>query len=184
MHRKKQFAVVLSLIALCALIGANAANDKVTIAGAVDKPGEWTVARIKADLAADITTITYTGHDGKHTSSAVPLASLLKAVGVQTELKPPPKGVDPKAKHGEMHFAVTVQGRDGYFAVFSIAELMTDLGNRHIWLALDVDGKPWPAAEAPMKLVVPDDEKPARWVHSVETISVVSVGAPATQPAH
>jgi Oxidoreductase molybdopterin binding domain len=112
----------------------------------------------------------------------VPLTSLLKAAGVDTELKKP-TGNDPKNKHGEMHFAVIVQGSDGYFTVFSIGELMADLANRPVLIALDVDGKSWPATEAPVKLIVPDDQKPARWVHSVQSISVIKVELPATQPA-
>jgi DMSO/TMAO reductase YedYZ molybdopterin-dependent catalytic subunit len=60
---------------------------------------------------------------------------------------------------------------------------MADLDNRKIWLALDVDGKPLPDADGPMKLVVPDDAKPARWVHAVQSISVVKLEPPATQPA-
>lgn len=164
-------------------LGADAGADKITVGGAVDKPGDWTVARIKAELAADVTTISYSAHDGKHTSTAVPLAALLKATGAQTQLAQPPKGVDARNKHSEMHYTVIVEGRDGYFALFSIAELMSDLGNRHVYLALDADGKPFSDAEAPMKLVVPEDEKPARWVHSVQTISLVKVERPATQPA-
>jgi hypothetical protein len=174
-------ATIAFLFCIC-LTASLRAGDTVTVTG-TDKSTDWTVAKLKSDLAADVTTITYTGHDGKHTSTAVPLVSVLKAAGVQAELKNPTKGTDPKARHPEMHMVVTVQGRDGFYVVLSLAELMPELGNKKVWLALDVDGKPWPDADVPMKLVVADDEKTARWVHSVQTISVTKVDPPSTQPA-
>jgi DMSO/TMAO reductase YedYZ molybdopterin-dependent catalytic subunit len=179
-----QRAIWLTILILSlAIQSVHAADDAVTVTGAVDKPGDWTVDKLKTDLSADVTSITYTGHDGKHTGNAVPLVSLLKAAGLQTDLPMPPKGVAARQKHAEMHYAVMVEGKDGYVAVFSIAELMPDLGNRHIYLALDVDGKPWPEKESPLKLVASDDVKPARWVHNVTKITVVKIEPPATQPA-
>jgi hypothetical protein len=136
---------------------------------------------LKSELSADITSITYTGKDQKHTSNAVPLVALLKASGVSTQLKADPTA-DPKTKHHELRLVVVVQGNDGYTAVFSLAELLGELGNRPVWLAFDADGQPLPAADGPLKLIVPDDQKPARWVHAVRSISVVDV-TPTTQPA-
>jgi hypothetical protein len=170
---------IILLVSLLAT--AAGAADSMSITGAVTKPGDWTVEKLKTDLAADVTSITYTGHDGKHTSSAVPLVALLKAAGMTTDLPQPPKGIDPKTKHAETHYAVIVEGSDGYIAVFSLAELMPDLGNRHVYLALDVDAKAWSDKDAPAKLVAIDDVKPARWVHSVKTITVVKIERPTTQ---
>jgi hypothetical protein len=175
--RRMNFAI--GLICILATAASMRAADTFTVT-VNDNPSDWTVAKIKTDLAADITKLEYTGHDGKHTSSVVPLISVLKAAGVDTALKKP-TGNDP-TKHAELHFAIIVQGRDGYSTLFSIGELMADLANRPVFIALDVDGKPWPAAEAPVKLIVPEDQKPARWVHSVQAISVVNVQSPATQP--
>ena len=112
----------------------------------------------------------------------MPLLSLLKAAGVQTQLKNDPKA-EAKTKHFELRYAVVVQGRDGYVAAFSLAELQPDLGNRHVWLALDADGQPLPASEGPMKLIAMDDGKPARWVHAVQSISLVNVAAATTAPS-
>ena len=174
-------AVVL-LIAL--LLASPLRADSVSITGTIDKPGDWTVDRVRTELAADVATISYTGHDGKkHTSMAVPLLSLLKASGLQTQLKSSPNA-DPKTKHFELRLAVAVQGHDGYVAAFSLSELQPDLGNRHVWLAFDTDGQPLAASDGPMKLVASDDAKPARWVHAVQTISVVNVAPPTTKPSN
>ncbi len=183
MQRLKWMIGLACLAMQVASLRAAPASDGISLGGIVDKPGDWTVVRLKRELAADVTSVDYTGHDGKHTSTAVPLVSLLKAAGAATELKQPAKGVTGAEKHAEMHYAVVVQGRDGYFAVFSIGELMADLANRKIYLALDEDGKPLPDADGPMKLIVPDDGKPARWVHGVQSVSVVKVEPAATQPA-
>jgi DMSO/TMAO reductase YedYZ molybdopterin-dependent catalytic subunit len=184
MQQSKFLTGILWLLLVVPALRADASPDRISVNGSVDKPGDWTVARLKLELAGDVTKIEYSAHDGKHTSSVVPLASLLKAAGVQTGLKQPPKGVTGKDKHVETHYTVVVQGRDGYYAVFSIGELMTDLDNRKIWLALDEDGKALPDADGPMKLIVPDDGKPARWVHGVQSVSVVKVEPPATRPVH
>jgi hypothetical protein len=52
-----------------------------------------------------------------------------------------------------------------------------------VWIALDVDGADIAAADGPMRLIVPDDATPARWVLAIESIEVVDASAPATQPA-
>jgi DMSO/TMAO reductase YedYZ molybdopterin-dependent catalytic subunit len=173
---------ILGFIVL--VIGAAAlhADSAVSVTGAVAKPGDWAVDRIKSELSADVASVEYSGHDGKHTASAVPLVSLLKASGVVTQLKQDPKA-DPKSKHDELHYVVTVEGSDGYYTVLSAAELLAEVGNHKAWIAIDEDGKPLADKEGPMKLIVPDDQKPARWVHSIKTISVVKIEAPATQPA-
>jgi DMSO/TMAO reductase YedYZ molybdopterin-dependent catalytic subunit len=183
MQFTKVITLVLFSLAIAAPVRAGTDPDAITIGGSVEKPGDWTVARLKTDLAADISPISYTSHDGtKHSSNAVPLLALLKASGVQTQLKPDPKA-DPRLKHHELRQVVVVQGRDGYVATFSLAELLGELGNRPAWLAFDIDGGPLPASDGPIKLIVPDDQKPARWVHGIQIISVIDVTPPTTRPA-
>jgi DMSO/TMAO reductase YedYZ molybdopterin-dependent catalytic subunit len=172
---------LVGLVLFSAQLGADSVAPAVTVNGAVSKPGDWTVDRIKSELADDVTSIQYSSRDGKHSSKAVPLVSLLKAAGVVTQLKQDAKA-DPRGKHGELHYVVTVEGSDGYYAVMSIAELLAEVGDRKVWLAIDMDGKPLSDKDGPAKLIVPDDQKPARWVHSVKTVSVVKVAPPTTLP--
>jgi DMSO/TMAO reductase YedYZ molybdopterin-dependent catalytic subunit len=182
MKQMKILVGILCVIALSTSLRAGPGADAITIDGSVAKPGDWTIDRIRTEFADQITSLDYVGHDGPHTSKVVPLISLLKAAGVETQLKT--AKVAPNVKHAELHYAVVVQGRDGYYTVLSIAELMPEMSKNKFYLALDVDGKPWPATEAPMKMIASDDGKPARWVHSVQTISVVKLEpvAAATQP--
>jgi hypothetical protein len=56
---------------------------------------------------------------------------------------------------------------------------MPDVGNREAWLALDADGQPLTGRDAPAKLIVPSDAKPARAVWGVTKIEVVDPTASA-----
>jgi DMSO/TMAO reductase YedYZ molybdopterin-dependent catalytic subunit len=174
---------VLIWIAFSASVQADSNPDAVSVGGTVDHPGDWTIARLKSDLAADVTSISYTTHGQKHTSNVVPLLSLLKAAGVQTQVKMDPKA-DPRMKNSELHLIVGVECRDGYLVTFSLGELLADIGNRHVWLAFDMDGQPLPQRDGPIRLIVPEDAKPGRWAHAVQTIFVVNIAAPTTQPAN
>ena len=69
---------------------------------------------------------------------------------------------------------VLVTARDGYRAVFSLGELDTTLGNRRVYLVDVCDGAPLDAASGPLRLLVPDDARPARGVRQVERITVVA----------
>jgi hypothetical protein len=88
---------------------------------------------------------------------------------------------DPKLKNHNLRLAVVVEGADGYTATFSLGELMPEIGGKEAWLALDEDGKPLP--QRLVKLVVPADQKPARWVRDVVSITIVDPTAAITRPA-
>jgi len=184
-HRYEHVCVaILIAIVLASATTAFSAESElaVHVGGEVSKPGDWTVSRIQGELASEIKSVQYASKGQSHTSNCVSLLSILKAAGVQTELKMDPKA-DPKLKNYELRLAVVVEGRDGYVATFSLAELLADVGNRPVWLALDVDGQPLELRDEPMKLIVPEDQKPARWVHAIQTITVINAASPTTQPA-
>src|SRR5208282_2195422 len=113
MRWTKLIFVIFAWIAISGTLCAGSDPDAVAVGGAVDKPGDWTTARVKSELGADITSISYMSHGQKHTSDAVPLISLLDAAGVSAQLKMNPNA-DPKVKNGELRLVVVVEGRDGY----------------------------------------------------------------------
>jgi DMSO/TMAO reductase YedYZ molybdopterin-dependent catalytic subunit len=90
---------------------------------------------------------------------------------------------DPKTKNSQLRLVVIVEARDGYTVAFSLAELLADVGNRPVWLSLELDGQPLSERDGPIRLIVPEDQKPARWVHSVKSISMVDESRPTTRPA-
>jgi Oxidoreductase molybdopterin binding domain len=179
---------VVSLLPLLLLVISQPAraDDGVRVTGTEGTSQAFSAARLKATLASDLKTVGYDSHDQKHTCTGVPLLALLKAAGVPITLKMDPKA-DPHMKNYNLRLAVVVQGGDGYTATFSLAELLPEIGGREAWLALDEDGKPLPERDGSMKLIVPADQRPARWVRNVTNVSVIdpttAATGPTTQPA-
>jgi hypothetical protein len=67
---------------------------------------------------------------------------------------------------------VIVTGRDGYRAVYAIAELDAGFTDQMILLADRRDGKPLLPDTGPWQIVVPNDKRAARWVRQVNKIEV------------
>ncbi len=154
---------------------AGVAGTALTVDGsATTQPSTFTVDQLKQQPGAPTTQLSYEGHDGTpHHSTCIALLDLLHAVGISGKIKMDPKA-DPKTKHPELRMIVTARASDGYAVMFSLAELLPDVGHRAVWIALDVDDQPLVDRDAPIKLIVPDDAKPARWIHGVQEISVDS----------
>jgi len=150
--------------------GAALAAPKTTAAltfrvvGAVDKPGQWSGARLRLEFAGQLQTISFVSKGEKNTALVVPLLAVLRAAK--------PKG-DPQSKHPEVHLLAIARGRDGYTVPFSFAELLPDFGHERVYLALETNGKPLSEKEAPVRLLVPDDERGARSLYGLASVSVV-----------
>lgn len=69
---------------------------------------------------------------------------------------------------------VEVVARDGYRVTFSLGELDPSLGNRQVFLVDQCDGKPLAADSGPLRLIVPEDSRPARGIRQIERITVLS----------
>jgi hypothetical protein len=177
------FIGLLTGFALSARTYGVADTESFNVTGALEKAGTWTVQRLKSELAADESCISYASHGQKHTANAFPLVALLKAAGVETDVKMA-RGADPKAKLPELRLVIVVQGRDGYSVTFSLAELLTAIGNRPVWLAIDIDGQPLSEGDGPVRIIVPEDQRPARWVHGVGAINVIDPTPPTTRPGN
>jgi hypothetical protein len=67
---------------------------------------------------------------------------------------------------------VVVRASDGYRAVFALAELDAAFNDRTVLLADRRDGQPMSRPEGPLRIVVPDEKKHARWVRMVEVLTV------------
>ena len=68
---------------------------------------------------------------------------------------------------------VLVTARDGYRVVYSLAELDTSLGDRHVILANQCNGQPLDEKDGPLRLIASEELRPARWVRQVQSITVV-----------
>jgi DMSO/TMAO reductase YedYZ molybdopterin-dependent catalytic subunit len=74
---------------------------------------------------------------------------------------------------------VMAEASDGYRVVFSLAELDSDILDSKVMVADTMDGKPMGADLGPLRIVAPHENRPARWVRMVNSITVVQVPAPA-----
>jgi hypothetical protein len=99
------------------------------------------------------------------TLSGVLLRDLLKEAGV-------PSGENLRGK--VLTTCIVITASDGYQVTFSIAELDEGIGNLQVLVADSEDGKPLAQNLGPLRLVVPADKRPARWVRMVKTIRVVA----------
>jgi DMSO/TMAO reductase YedYZ molybdopterin-dependent catalytic subunit len=97
--------------------------------------------------------------------AGVPLKDLLRDAGVAA-------GDNLRGK--AMSGCIVVSAADGYQVAFSIAELDESIGGLQVLVADSEDGKPLGQANGPLRLVVPADKRPARWVRMVKTIRVVA----------
>ncbi|MEZ4457998.1 MAG: hypothetical protein R2882_15850 [Gemmatimonadales bacterium] len=70
---------------------------------------------------------------------------------------------------------LVVEAADGYRAIFSLAELAPDLGGRGALLVDRADGAGLPVADGPLRLLVPYETRPTRWVRQVVRLRIVSV---------
>lgn len=82
----------------------------------------------------------------------------------------------PELRGPALGMAVVVRGRDGYSAVFALADFDPAFRSRTIFLADQEDGKPLSANAAPLQLIVPGDKRPARWVRMVVAIEIIGLG--------
>lgn len=162
--------IFLTLLLPLAL-AADKPADSIHLTGPGLNPSDYTPARIKSDLSANLKTVEYSSHGQSHHATCLPLLSLLQSAGLDTTLKHDPSA-DPSKKHLPLRLAVTVTGQDGYAVTFSLAELLPDAGNHPAYLALDTDDKPLAANEGPLKLIVPSDAKPSRWVRAVASVTL------------
>jgi len=113
------------------------------------------------------TPITATNAHEKKTAAynGVPLRELLKEAGV-------PAGENLKGK--ALTTCIIVSASDGYQVVFSLAELDEGIGNLQVLVADSEDDKPMGQNVGPLRLVVPSDKRPARWVRMVKSIRVMA----------
>lgn len=111
-------------------------------------------------------TITGTSHGKTASYEGYDLRTVLSAVGIA-----PVESLRGK----QLATYLVVTAADGYQVVFGLAELDRTLGNTLVLLTDSEDGQPLSKLDGPWRLVVPDDQRPARWVRQVVSIRVVQI---------
>ncbi|MDP3633301.1 molybdopterin-dependent oxidoreductase [Phenylobacterium sp.] len=91
--------------------------------------------------------------------------------------------VGPRLHGDPLRAYVVMTGKDGFQAVYSLAELDKDFHDDVVILADHVDGKPLPEKEAPWRVASSGDKKGWRSVFGLARIEARMADAPAKAPA-
>jgi hypothetical protein len=75
-----------------------------------------------------------------------------------------------------------IEAQDGYQVLFTLPELDALFTEKVVLLADRRDGKPLSEKEGPLRIVVPDEKRQARWIRQVKSITARDAGA-ASKPA-
>jgi hypothetical protein len=74
-----------------------------------------------------------------------------------------------------MTMCIVASGSDGYQAVLALAEFDPGFTDQVILVADHRDGQPLNSREGPLRLIVPSDKRPARWVRALTTLRLKNV---------
>lgn len=158
-----------------------AAGPQLRIHGALPGAATLAIADLEAAGAEDVA---WTFRDQLHTYRAVRVDTLLANLGF--DRGPGGAGLAPKDRRPGWRNVLVARGSDGFFAVFTLAELMPEMGPSRAFVAWRRDGQPLPADEGPLRLVVPTDQRGSRSVRQLASLEVVDLRtllpAPPTQP--
>ena len=67
-----------------------------------------------------------------------------------------------------------VEAADGYKVVFALPEIDSAFGEKQVILAFLKDGKPLDAKEGPYRIVIPEENRMARWVRQVVALRILN----------
>ena len=70
-----------------------------------------------------------------------------------------------------------IEAQDGYQVVFTLPELDALFTDKVVLLADRRDGKPLSEKEGPLRIVVPDEKRQARWIRQVKSITARDAAA-------
>jgi DMSO/TMAO reductase YedYZ molybdopterin-dependent catalytic subunit len=147
-----------ALLTACALAQAQGILEVTGLDGAHDviTPEVW--ARLPRGR------VTAIEHDGREVAfEGVVASEILKRVHT-------PLGTELRGKSLALY--VVAEAADGYRAIYSLTEFDPAFSDRVILIADRRDDQALKHEEGPLRMVVPGDKRPARWVRQLTRISV------------
>lgn len=165
-HLHMRTAKLLRILALLffllpALTAAEELPTLLTITRQGTVLGTFSLAALEAAGAEQVTVADDADRSAAYTG--VPMSKLLESVGVTL-------GASLKGKR--LAEFVVVQAADGYRALFSLAEIDPMFRERSLLLCYRKNGSALPDGEGPLRLVVADEKRHARWVRQVTAIDL------------
>ena len=167
------------LIALLALLAGCAgspppadlpAPERLHVHGSLPQQATLSPAELESLGGEDVV---WTFRDQQHTYRALRADRLLAHLGF--DKGPGGATVRPGDRRPGWRNVVVARGADGFFAVFSIAELMPEMGPSRAFVAWQRDGAALPADEGPLRLVVVTDQKGSRSVRQLSELEVLDL---------
>lgn len=154
---------------LLALLGAvDALSAQTRAAASVEVTGEMPRPfRLTAETLSVLgpTEVVAADHGEEHRYRGVPLRAVLERGGVE---------LGGALRGPKLAAYVLIEAADGYRVIFSLASLDEAFGGQRIFLVDRADDRALGPEEGPFRIVVPGDERPARWARQVVRISVHS----------
>jgi DMSO/TMAO reductase YedYZ molybdopterin-dependent catalytic subunit len=142
----------------------SAEPGRLAITGAVEKPLNLQISDLEKmpHVSVDVK-----DHDGHLTTyEGVTLADLLKAAGAP---------IGEKLRGPNMASYVLAEAKDGYRVVFALPELDSAFTDSKVLVAYSANGKPLPDGQGPLRIVAPQEKRPARWIRMLQRIQVVKI---------
>lgn len=147
--------VKLALVTLFLALPLSAEPASVQIEGDVRAPLSITLESARSTWPDQLMNIEFKVKDRVETGIALSITTALEAAKVDVG----------EHKSEPLRFAVLAVGADRYFAVFSLAELLTDFGDRKVYLMWTEDGEK-------LRLIVPGEKRAGRSVYQLEKLEV------------
>ncbi len=153
------FPLIVLLLAASALAQSSAV---LTMAALDGSKTTYTLEQLR-QMPQKSASITNPHTKSTETYEGVPLAELLRKANA-------PLGE--MLRGDEMRDYVEIEGSDGYKAVFALAELDPAFQDNQVLVAVTSKGKPLDEKVGPIRVVAPEDKRPARSVRMVTMITV------------
>jgi hypothetical protein len=162
--RMARYGRIAAMLVCLLPASASAAEDTQTLLTITQKGAELGTFSLVALEAAGAVTVTVADDSGQSSNyTGVPIAQLLESVGVSLG----------KSVRGErLAEFVMVRAEDGYRVLFSLAETDPMFRERALLLCYRKNGGPLPDKEGPLRVVIADEKRHARWVRQVTAIEL------------
>lgn len=146
------------------------ATATLRVHGALPRHATLTPAELEALGAEDVA---WTFRDEPHVYRGLRLDRLLTELGF--ERGPGGAGVATHERRPGWRNVLLARGSDGFFAVFTLAELMPEMGPSRAYVVWQRDGVPLVGDEGPLRLVVPTDQRGSRSVRRLGELEVLDL---------
>jgi hypothetical protein len=76
---------------------------------------------------------------------------------------------------GNIATYLLAEANDGYRVIFALAELDPGFTDSQVIVACARNGKPLAEGQGPLRIIAPQDKRPARWIRMGKKLEVVKI---------